>query len=510
MKTHLHCLCWNEIRLLPVFFHRYDSFVELYHIWDKGSTDGSLNLLQNHPKVRLHRCSIEGDSSIEWERQHFNKIWKESRQTADWVILVNIDEHIYHPDLPGYLKECADRGVTAIRGIGYEMIGDDFPKVDQPDWLLQNITLGCRSAGLDRLCIFSPNALTNTNFAAGRHQAWPEGHVVWPESPQILLLRYALLGVDYFIERIKAEAATLRPGDIAKGWAAHLLWTEPQIREHASNLSSLQQQVPGLGKLAHVSPKHYRGDEGTVESSGLLDPVWYWDQYPDVKKLSFDPLVHFCNHGWKEGRRPNPYFDTLWYQEKYLSDVSSDINPLVDYIQRGELANANPSVYFDTGWYRKRHQLPVEESPLRHYLLRRLSGSVSPNSKFKLERYLDAHPQLRESGQDVYLHSLAIAHPAEQVPNSALLTIQTVLQMVGVDSAIDAVPATIAWESFKEVLRKFLPLLPFDEVWYRETYPDVGTAVQMGHFSSAHEHYIIHGFFEGRSGTPPKTAPDPV
>ena len=48
-------------------------------------------------------------------------------------------------------------------------------------------------------------------------------------------------------------------------------------------------------------------------SSGLFDAAWYLLQNPDVMDADLDPLLHFYRHGWREGRRPNRYFDTDWY-----------------------------------------------------------------------------------------------------------------------------------------------------------------------------------------------------
>src|SRR5579863_5294939 len=170
-RVHLFCLCWNDARLLPYFFRHYDVIVDRYFVFDNGSTDGSLALLQNHGRVEISHFDVAGDSFVEEECRMGDTIWRGS--DADWVIITDIDEHIYHPDLNGYLQQCADRGITAIRSIGYEMVSDSFPKEDQP--LYDLVTIGTRSTGLDRLCIFNPKAITATNFAPGRHQATPTG-----------------------------------------------------------------------------------------------------------------------------------------------------------------------------------------------------------------------------------------------------------------------------------------------------------------------------------------------
>ena len=47
-------------------------------------------------------------------------------------------------------------------------------------------------------------------------------------------------------------------------------------------------------------------------------------------------------------------------------------------------------------------------------------------------------------------------------------------------------------------MRRFLPLITFDDALYLEMYPDVENAVKAGAIKSARDHFIAHGYFEGR------------
>lgn len=68
-------------------------------------------------------------------------------------------------------------------------------------------------------------------------------------------------------------------------------------------------------------------------------------------------------------------------------------------------------------------------------------------------------------------------------------------------------PDTASREAFTDVLRSFIPLLPFDEAWYCRCYPDVDAEVNCRVIATAHGHLIDYGFFEGRSPVPPTAAP---
>src|SRR5947209_7832483 len=81
-----------------------------------------------HDRVEVTSFAIERESFVETERRLSDTIWQASRDTADWVVVVDIDDHLYHPDLRQYLQRCTDRHVTAIEAIGYEMVSDSFPE----------------------------------------------------------------------------------------------------------------------------------------------------------------------------------------------------------------------------------------------------------------------------------------------------------------------------------------------------------------------------------------------
>jgi hypothetical protein len=398
MKVYLYCLCWNDARMLPFFFMHFDQFVDKYFIYDNGSTDDSLKMLKEHGDVEIVHFDVEGDSFVDEERRLGDTMWQGS--DADWVIVTDIDELAYRPDMLGYLQSCREKGVTAIQTIGYEMVSDDFPAQDRP--LTDTVTLGVRSTGRDRLCIFDPKKITETNYSPGRHEADPKGLVVWPEYPEVLLLHFKQLGPKYAIARSAELKKGLKPGDIKNGWGFHYRWSAAKIRKIWKQLKEESLPVPGLGTLKHLDPAQYGEQERVVRFSGLVDERWYLKKYPDIEDGNVDPLMHFCVHGWREGRKPNFYFDARWFRAKYPHLSTEGSNPLFDFITKGERENAWPSSHFNTPWYRTEHNLSPGESPLRHYLLHRRSTPLSPNPAFRAADYCLKHPEVLSAENDPY------------------------------------------------------------------------------------------------------------
>lgn len=129
-------------------------------------------------------------------------------------------------------------------------------------------------------------------------------------------------------------------------------------------------------------------DPTIVAGSGLLDQNYYLINGTDVREAELDPDYHFCRFGWKEGRKPNIYFDTIWYLRTNPDVARMDINPLVHYILRGEHVGRRPAVYFDPVWYRKTYAINQQTLALAHFLAYRRSQGYSPNPMFDVDWYL--------------------------------------------------------------------------------------------------------------------------
>jgi hypothetical protein len=158
-------------------------------------------------------------------------------------------------------------------------------------------------------------------------------------------------------------------------------------------------------------------EDELVLQSGLFDTNYYLINYPDVRQSPLHPVEHFRQYGWREGRRPNPYFDPLWYSETYLASDPA-LNPLLDYIRAGEHAGHRPVIYFDPLWYRARNQLGPAASPLRHFLEHRRSQRYSPNPWFDAAWYMRKYGGEVGPNRDPFAHYLrvGISHDVDPSP----------------------------------------------------------------------------------------------
>ncbi|MDP1664047.1 MAG: glycosyltransferase family 2 protein [Methylobacter sp.] len=231
MKIDLYTRCWNDSEMLDFFFRHYDPFVDRYVIYDDESTDDSLEKLAKNPKVEVRSMPTycDMDSRILSNHAILEECWKESRFVADWVIVTDIDEHLYHPNIKHYLKVSKKQGVTIIPAMGYQMLSEVFP---QPNSLLCKIlTKGAPSSEYSKLNIFAPNELDATNFKLGRHRAQPTGNVIAPYRDELRLLHYKHIGFERLMRRHELYLTRQRKKDLENGWGNQYSWSEEQFRD---------------------------------------------------------------------------------------------------------------------------------------------------------------------------------------------------------------------------------------------------------------------------------------
>jgi hypothetical protein len=58
------------------------------------------------------------------------------------------------------------------------------------------------------------------------------------------------------------------------------------------------------------------------------------------------------------------------------------------------------------------------------------------------------------------------------------------------------------YEDFVNLIRQLIVGIEVDEAWYLERYPDIADAIKEGIVTSAQQHFVNDGYFEGRQPFP--------
>jgi len=176
--------------MLPHFLAYYGEIAEKIVIFDNMSQDRSVEIIQAHPKTELRRFDTGGKCDNLKMTEFKNTAYKECRGEADFVIAIDMDEFVYHPDLMRVLADYKARGITFPRITGYDMVSFRFPRGGR--LLTEAVPYGRQSSGYSKRCIFNP--VIDINYQPGAHRAEPQGNVVENETAELKLLHYHFIG----------------------------------------------------------------------------------------------------------------------------------------------------------------------------------------------------------------------------------------------------------------------------------------------------------------------------
>lgn len=217
MKIDVFTTCYNEEIILPYFLRHYKEFANKITIFDNMSTDNSVNIMKE-----FGVDVIQFDTNNQFEEAVLinirNNCWKNS--DADWVIVCDTDELIYHPNL---IERLENIEATHIVTEGYEMMSEVLPTTDGQ--IYDELKMGFLKVDYSKPCLFKPSEISEINFAPGSHTAKPTGNVISVNDSGIKLLHYKYLNREILINKYAHYAIRQSPHMKANGWGNYQEWT---------------------------------------------------------------------------------------------------------------------------------------------------------------------------------------------------------------------------------------------------------------------------------------------
>lgn len=224
--VHYYAVCWNEEKMLPFMFDYYEDFVDHFTIYDNYSDDRSEEIIRSRKDTNVVKFSMDGKIDDKIYQRIKNNCWKRSRGKADFVIVCDIDEFVYHPDMSSALAALQHGHVSLPLTEGYNMYSTVFPTFG--DSIVSQVRLGVKDAAYNKSLLFDPHRIVEINYLPGAHVAKPVGMV--KSSDQALrVLHYKNIDLDYVLHRSHLLAARLSEGNKEEGLGTHYLYSDEEI-----------------------------------------------------------------------------------------------------------------------------------------------------------------------------------------------------------------------------------------------------------------------------------------
>lgn len=217
---YLISICWNESLFLP-YFLQYYSFIDKIIIFDNFSNDNSVELMKQYSNVEIANYNTNEKIRDDIYLEIKNHLWKLYRNSCDWIIIVDIDEIVYHPmGIPNYLQSLS-KDIALLQCTGYEMFHPNIVDFYTPN-ILQKCSTGIPQEMLSKCTILNTKLVKEINYSAGCHLANPilNGRIL-KETPLKLLHYKFVYPLPFLIDRYRIMSTRLSEENKRNNWGFH-------------------------------------------------------------------------------------------------------------------------------------------------------------------------------------------------------------------------------------------------------------------------------------------------
>lgn len=225
---HYYAVCWNEEKILPFMLDYYERFVDKFFIYDNYSTDSSETILKYRNDTEIVKFKMDKINESTY-LDIKNNCWKKSRGKADYVIVCDVDEFLFHPCLSEYLLKSKQEKITFFTPVGYNMYSNTFPEYNPNTPITECVRNGVKDMNFNKSIIFDPCAIVEINYTAGAHYCYPWGGVKSSDNDELLLLHYKHLGVEYVLNRFRMYKNRLSDENVERSYGLQYLQDEQKI-----------------------------------------------------------------------------------------------------------------------------------------------------------------------------------------------------------------------------------------------------------------------------------------
>lgn len=241
-----YIIVWNREDTIPLTIKHYQKFCSKITVCDNFSTDKTREVaIELGAEVKLFGISGVLDDG---EYKHLkNNCWKGSK--ADWVIIVDDDEILYHENIKDFLDKEKQHGTTIVRTQGFSVHSNSMPR---NDWLeLQD---GMIDDNYSKLCIFNPQQIKDIGYEFGCHthmKDHPKGRLVLSNHKLFLLHYRSVGGVNRLLKRWAEYEPRRQKSVINMRWNLGFQYSQEESAIRKEWKESLEKSLP-LSKVGLV------------------------------------------------------------------------------------------------------------------------------------------------------------------------------------------------------------------------------------------------------------------
>lgn len=244
-------LCWNEQDNIPFvidYWKRYftDHTTLKVVVYDNYSTDKSVEMLSKYDWIEIRQFQTDGMNDV--VQQYIkNNAWKEFKETADFIIVCDMDEMLYfNTDIIKTLYWMKKGGYNVLGTKWYMMCSDKEPVYTEGKLLHELCPRVCyqdvnrNRPDLGKYMLIDPKMIDDMNWSVGNHIASPKPFInIYEAAPIDCFALHINKGFseDYFVNRRKYMFERLSDVNKKYGLCIEYGYPEEQTRnEYRDNV----------------------------------------------------------------------------------------------------------------------------------------------------------------------------------------------------------------------------------------------------------------------------------
>jgi hypothetical protein len=228
MIIHSYIIAFNEEKILPWILDYHSKFFDQIFVYDNMSYDNSDMIYKTYPKVTV----IKFDSKNKFNNRIITKIknsaYQQSRGIADWVVVSDCDELLYHENLLGKLQEYMEQQISLPLIDGRGLVSETTPIYDGTKLLTDVAKIGTNYTIPDycKSIVFNPSLNIRYTLEAHTHNC-KTARI--SNERELKLLHYRVYDKEYIINRFQLLSTRIIQEEVKRGIGMSRLDTEPTI-----------------------------------------------------------------------------------------------------------------------------------------------------------------------------------------------------------------------------------------------------------------------------------------
>lgn len=242
MNITLYTVLYNEQEILPYFLKHYSQYVNKIVVYNNNSTDRSIQILNDWKEceIEIRECNTNNQYDEQSIIDLKNNCWKDD--DSDYVIVCDVDELLYHPNLIEFIKKQPFTDYFTPQG--FHMIGEEIP-TDYTKQIYDIIKVGTRDDQYDKNVLFKRKSIVETNYSPGCHASRFKGesNLLNYSGEELKLLHYKWLSFEYVYEKHTHYGKRISNHSRSRKYGQHYLMGKDWMFTTYNNLKDKAKQI---------------------------------------------------------------------------------------------------------------------------------------------------------------------------------------------------------------------------------------------------------------------------